>query len=84
MTIEKFRWDFHLFDGEGGGDAGEATASSSGSEQDIKKIQYGKSAGEGPTPGQVGSDNRGSSPEEEFAALIGKGGKYQQKKYSAS
>ena len=22
MTIEKFRWDFHLFDGEGGGDAG--------------------------------------------------------------
>lgn len=78
MTIEKFRWDFHLFDGEGGGDAGEATASSSGSEQDVKKIQYGKSAGDGPTPGQVGSDNAsvGSSPEEEFAALIGKGGKY--------
>ena len=34
MTIEKFRWNFHLFDGEGGGDAGEATASSSESKQD--------------------------------------------------
>jgi len=79
MTIEKFRWDFHLFDGEGGGDAGEGTASSSESKQDVKKIQYGKSSeGEGQTPSQVGSDNGGEagSLEAEFAALIGKGGRF--------
>ena len=79
MTIKKFRWDFHLFDGEGGGDAGEGTASSSESKQDVKKIQYGKaSEGEGSTPSQVGSDDGGEagSLEAEFAALIGKGGRF--------
>ena len=79
MTIEKFRWDFHLFDGEGGGDAGEATASSSESKQDGQKIQYGKSSeGEGQTPSQVGSDN-GSGADDlsaEWEALTGKGGKF--------
>ena len=78
MTIEKFRWDFHLFDGEGGGDAGEATASSSESKQDVKQIQYGRSAGEGQTPSQVGSDN-GSGADDlsaEWEALTGKGGKF--------
>ena len=78
MTNEYFRWDFHLFDGEGGGDAGEGTASQSASKQDVKTIQYGKSAGEDQTPSQVGSDNGGQAEdlEAEFAALIGKGGKF--------
>ena len=67
-------YDFHLFDGEGAG----AEASSAGFEQTQKpqKVEYGKSTGNDPAPSQVGSDNRGSSPEEEFAALIGKGGKF--------
>lgn len=78
MTIEKFRWDFHLFDGEGSGDAGEGTASSSGVTQDVKKVQYGRSEGEAPTSGQVGTDNGGEaqSLEAEWAALVGKGGKF--------
>ena len=67
-------YDFHLFDGEGAG----ADASSAGFEQtqQPQKVEYGKSTGNDPAPSQVGSDNRGSSPEEEFAALIGKGGKF--------
>lgn len=67
-------YDFHLFDGEGAG----ADASTAGFEQTQKpqKVEYGKSTGNDPAPSQVGSDNRGSSPEEEFAALIGKGGKF--------
>ena len=48
-------YDFHLFDGEGAG----AEASSAGFEQtnEPQKVEYGKSQGEGPAPGQVGSDN---------------------------
>ena len=67
-------YDFHLFDGEGAG----ADASTAGFEQTQKpqKVEYGKSTGNDPAPSQVGSDNRGNSPEEEFAALIGKGGKF--------
>lgn len=69
-------YDFHLFDGEGGG----AEASAVGSEQatDKSKVEYGKAAGEGPASSQVGSDNGGEaqSLEAEFAALVGKGGKY--------
>ena len=78
MKLEKFRWDFHLFDGEGGGDAGEGTASSSESKQDVTKIQYGKSAGEDQTPSQVGSDDgiQAEDLEAEFAALVGKGGRF--------
>ena len=70
--------DFHLFDGEGGGEGAGATASTSGSEQDVSKIQYGKSEGEGPATSQVGSDKGGEAGdlEAEFAALIGKGGKF--------
>lgn len=78
MTIKEFRWDFHLFDGEGGGDAGEGTASSSESKQDVKTIQYGKSAGEDQTPGQVGSDNGNGADDlnAEWEALTGKNGKF--------
>lgn len=70
--------DFHLFDGEGGGEGAGTTASTSGSEQDVTKIQYGKSTGEGQTNSQVGSDNGGQAEdlEAEFAALIGKGGRF--------
>lgn len=78
MTNEYFRWDFHLFDGEGGGDAGEGTASSSESKQDVKQIQYGKSKGEDQTPSQVGSD-KGSEANDlaaEWEALTGKNGKF--------
>lgn len=79
MTIEKFRWDFHLFDGEGGGDAGEGTASSSESKQDVRSIQYGRSAGEDQTPGQVGSDKGNGAADDlsaEWEALTGKNGKF--------
>ena len=78
MTIKEFRWDFHLFDGEGGGDAGEGTASSSDSKQDVKTIQYGKSAGEDQTPSQVGSDNGNGADDlnAEWEALTGKNGKF--------
>lgn len=68
-------YDFHLFDGEGAG----AEASAAGSEQDVKQIEYGRSSeGEGQDRSQVGSDNaaREQNPEAEFAALVGKGGKY--------
>ena len=70
--------DFHLFDGEGGmGDPGTASTQSE-PKQDVKKVEYGKSKGEGQTPSQVGTDNasEGSSPDEEWAALIGKGGRF--------
>lgn len=78
MTIKEFRWDFHLFDGEGGGDAGEGTASSSESKQDVKTIQYGRSAGEDQTPSQVGSDkgNGADDLNAEWEALTGKNGKF--------
>ena len=48
-------YDFHLFDGEGG--EGAAEASSAESTQDAKKVVYGKSEGESSAPSQVGSDN---------------------------
>jgi hypothetical protein len=47
-------YDFHLFDGEG---AGADTASTAESQQDIKRVEYGRSEGEGSAPSQVGSDN---------------------------
>lgn len=70
--------DFHLFDGEGGGEGAGETASTSEAKQDVTKIQYGKSVGEDQTPRQVGSDNGGQAEdlEAEFAALIGKGGRF--------
>lgn len=69
--------DFHLFDGEAGGTAG-ATASTQGSEQDVKTIQYGKSKeGEGPAPSQVGSDNGGQDERSaRWNALTGKNGEF--------
>lgn len=83
MTTKEFMMDFRLFDGEGGGSAGESSASSSTSSQDnvdVKKIQYGKSAGDGQTRGQVGTDNSGEASdnglEAEWNALTGKGGKF--------
>lgn len=69
--------DFHLFDGEGGmGDSGEASTQSD-SKQDVSKVEYGKSKGEGQTTSQVGSDEaQGSSLDDEWAALVGKGGRF--------
>lgn len=74
----KFILDFHLFDGEGVGDTGEASTQSD-SKQDIKKVEYGKSSeGEGQTPSQVGSDDAsmGDSLDAEWASLVGKGGRF--------
>ena len=76
MKYEMFP-NYHLFDGEGGGEGG-AAASQSGSQQDIKTVQYGRSTGEGQAKGQVGSDN-GSGANDlnaEWEALTGKGGKF--------
>jgi hypothetical protein len=68
--------DFHLFDGEGGmGDTGEASTQSE-PKQDIKKVEYGRSKGEGQTPSQVGSDDGADSLDEEWASLVGKGGRF--------
>lgn len=69
--------DFHLFEGEGMGDAG-ATASSSDSKQDVKTIQYGRSKGEGQTSGQVGSDNGAETDDlsARWNAITGKGGEF--------
>lgn len=74
---EKMILDFHLFEGEGGGEAG-ATASQPGSTQDIKTVQYGKSAGEGQANSQVGTDNGTGANDlnAEWEALTGKGGKF--------
>lgn len=74
---EKMILDFHLFEGEGGGEAG-ATASQPGSTQDTKTIQYGKSTGEGQANSQVGTDNGtgASDLNAEWEALTGKGGKF--------
>ena len=68
--------NFHLFDGEAGGAEFGAEASSSEPKQDVKKIEYGKSKGEGQTPSQVGTDNGTPSLDEEFASLVGKGGRF--------
>ena len=69
--------------GEGGmGAPGADTASTQGSEQGIDErpqIVYGKDpTGNGPATSQVGSDNmqQGMTPEAEFAAMVGKGGRF--------
>lgn len=74
---EKIILDFHLFEGEGGGEAG-ATASQPGSTQDTKIVQYGKSTGEGQANSQVGTDNGTGANDlnAEWEALTGKGGKF--------
>lgn len=68
-----YKLSFTLFDGEEGGD----TASTAEPEQDVRRIQYGKSTGSnGDANSQVGSDNEAVDLEAEFAELVGKGGKY--------
>ena len=85
MTDTKKALDFYRFDGEGGGEGGAETASSSEPKQDVRTIQYGRSEGDGQTHSQVGSDNGNEETNlnAEFAELIGKGGRfhdvYQQK-----
>ena len=79
MKTKYLLYDFHLFDGEGGMGAAGAEASTGASEQDTQqRVEYGRSAGEGASNSQVGSDNAAQdmTPEAEFAALVGKGGKY--------
>lgn len=74
----EFLYDFHLFEGEGGGAAAGAPASSSDSAQDIARTEYGKSRGNEQTSRQVGSDNGGQASDlnAEWKALTGKGGKF--------
>lgn len=67
-------YDFHLFDGEG---AGAETASTAETKSDVRNVQYGKSKDEVSAPSHLGNDRAsGESPEAEFAALVGKGGRY--------
>jgi len=75
---EYIRMDFHLFDGEGGSAEGGTEAGQGSSQDDVRKIQYGKSEGDERSRSQVGSDNSGEAVdlEAEFAELIGKGGRY--------
>lgn len=80
MKDNRVFFDFFRFDGEAGGAEG-ATASASASTQEQEKVkpsemQYGKSQKGDASPSQVGSDNQGQDPNEEFAALIGKGGRF--------
>lgn len=72
-------YDFHLFDGEGGGIGAAESQNTAGSEQTQKPhIEYGKSRGDGSATSQVGSDNSGEaqSLDAEWKALTGKGGKF--------
>ena len=64
MNNEILLYDFHLFDGEGG--EGAAEASSAESTQDAKKVVYGKSEGESSAPSQVGSD-KGNEADDRIA-----------------
>ena len=80
MKDKRIFFDFFRFDGEAGGAEG-ATASATASTQEQEKVkpsevQYGKSQEGNASPSQVGSDNQGQDPNEEFAALIGKGGRF--------
>lgn len=80
MNENRISFDFFRFDGEGGGAEG-ATASANASAQEQEKVkpsemQYGKSQKGDASPSQVGSDTQGQDPNEEFAALIGKGGRF--------
>ena len=82
MNRNEFVWSFHLFDGEGGMGAADATASVSGSAQGMEEqpqIVYGRDPrGNGQAMSQVGSDN-GVQAEDlnaEWEALTGKGGKF--------
>lgn len=75
MTIEYKPLNFFRFDGEGGEGTG-AEASESGSEQDVRKVEYGKSKGDGADNSQVGSDKDGIDLDAEWKALTGKGGAF--------
>ena len=72
-----FIFDFHIFDGEGGAEAG-ANASQSDAKQDVKNVQYGRSEGEAQTSSHVGSDSSTQTNDlsAEWKALTGKGGKF--------
>lgn len=72
MATNEYALNFYRFDGEGGEGA---TASTPGSEQDVKTIEYGKSKGEGQAQGQVGTDN-GIDLDAEWKAITGKGGMF--------
>lgn len=75
MTKEYEPLNFFRFDGEGGEGTG-AEASESGSEQDVRKIEYGKSKGDGQDNSQVGTDKDSIDLDAEWKALTGKGGAF--------
>lgn len=74
MKENTMLYSFHLF--EDGGTGAEASTAASDQTSQPTKVEYGKSKGDGAASSQVGTDRGESSPEEEFAALIGKGGKF--------
>lgn len=87
MTNNKYTYDFHRFDGEGGGEglgpeASAFMASLGGAdmnephEEPTQVYEYGLPQGD-EGAGQVGSDiDEAESLEQEFASLVGKGGKF--------
>ena len=76
MDNLKLVFDFHLFDGEGGGEGGDASTAAPESGKEI--VEYGKPKDNGQQPSQVGTDTGHEEPNlhAEFAEFIGKGGRY--------
>lgn len=87
--MNNLRMRFDLFDGEGGDGIGAAAsdfASSMGIDvSDLQgqpdntaaQVVYGKDEGESPVGEDNGTQEAKKTPEEEFAELIGKGGRYE-------
>ena len=81
MLNKRIALSFYHFEGDGGAEGAPASAdATSGQKQeDVKpsEVRYGKSQEEAPSTSHVGSDNDGgASLNEEFAALVGKGGRF--------
>ena len=77
MNNRIWLYDYHLFEGEGGGEG--ATASTSAPSESAKeRVEYGKAKGNDGANSQVGTDNGGQAQDldAEWKALTGKGGRY--------
>ena len=76
MENRTWLYDYHLFNGEGGGEG--ATASTTAPSEPAKeRVEYGKAKGNDGANSQVGSDNGGQNNlDAEWKTLTGKGGKF--------
>ena len=86
--MNNLRMRFDLFDGDGDGIGAAASDFASSIGIDVSDLQgqpddtatqvvYGKDEGDSPVGEDNGGQETGKTPEEEFAELIGKGGKYE-------